>query len=246
MSLGDGGQAILTFERPIKNEIGWDFAIFENSFSDTYLELAFVEVSSNGLDYYRFEATSLTQDSIQIDAFGSVDPEKINNLAGKYRVNYGTPFDLGELDLDPGLDIDNVTHIKIIDVIGSVDPNYGTIDHLGNTINDPFPTPFPSSGFDLDAVGVIHEQPLKVNNQILIEKISVLNNYIEFSINNVSINKINISIIDLTGKIIYDKNIDNGARQSKHKLNIESLSAGIYLFNVHSKSHNFSQKIFLK
>lgn len=246
VSLGDGGQAILTFERPIKNEIGWDFAIFENSFSDNYLELAFVEVSSNGLDYLRFETTSLTQDSIQIDAFGSVDPEKINNLAGKYRVNYGTPFDLEELNLEPGLDIDNITHLKIIDVIGSIDSNYGTIDHLGNLINDPFPTPFPSSGFDLDAVGVIHEQPLKVNNQILIEKISVFNNYIEFSINNISINKINISIIDLTGKIIYNKNIENRAHQSKHKLNIESLSAGIYLFNIHSKSQNFSQKIFLK
>ena len=246
MSLGDGGHAILTFERPIKNENGWDFAIFENSFSDTYLELAFVEVSSNGLDYYRFEATSLTQDSIQIDAFGSVDAEKINNLAGKYRVNYGTPFDLEELNLEPGLDIDNITHIKIIDVVGSIDPNYGTIDHLGNLINDPFPTPFPSSGFDLDAVGVIHEQPLKVDNLVLIEKISVFNNYIEFSINNISINKINISIIDLTGEIIYNKNIENGAHQSKHKLNIESLSAGIYLFNIHSKSQNFSQKIFLK
>ena len=95
----------------------------------------------------------------------------------------------------------------------------------------------------MDAVGVIHEQPLKVNNQILIEKISVLNNYIEFSINNVSINKINISIIDLTGKIIYNKNIDNGARQSKHKLNIESLSAGIYLLDIISEGKRYTKKL---
>ena len=77
ISLGDGGEAILTFENPIMNGNGWDFAVFENSFSDTYLELGFVEVSSNGHDFYRFEATSLTQDSIQIDAFGSVNTEKI-------------------------------------------------------------------------------------------------------------------------------------------------------------------------
>ena len=28
VSLGDGGSAILTFSKPIKNETGWDFAIF--------------------------------------------------------------------------------------------------------------------------------------------------------------------------------------------------------------------------
>ena len=32
VSLGDGGYAVLSFERPIKNGPGWDFAIFENSF----------------------------------------------------------------------------------------------------------------------------------------------------------------------------------------------------------------------
>ena len=164
VSLGDGGQAILKFENPIINGPGWDFAVFENSFSDTFLELGFVEVSSNGNDFFRFESTSLTQDTIQIDAFGSVIPEKINNLAGKYRANYGTPFELEELSLEQGLDINNITHIKIIDVIGSIDPNIGTYDFQNNLINDPFPTPFPSSGFDLDAVGVIHEQPLEISN----------------------------------------------------------------------------------
>jgi len=97
VSLGDGGEAILTFERFIQNGPDWDFAIFENSFSNTFLELGFVEVSSNGTDYFRFPATSLTQDTIQIDAFGSVNPTDINNLAGKYRANYGTPFDLEDL-----------------------------------------------------------------------------------------------------------------------------------------------------
>ena len=31
VSLGDGGEAILSFERFIENGPGWDFAIFENS-----------------------------------------------------------------------------------------------------------------------------------------------------------------------------------------------------------------------
>ena len=37
--LGRGGEITLTFDLPIKNHDGWDFAVFENSFSDTFLEL---------------------------------------------------------------------------------------------------------------------------------------------------------------------------------------------------------------
>ena len=43
--LGNGGRITLTFDQPITNGQGWDFAVFENSFSDTFLELAYVEVS---------------------------------------------------------------------------------------------------------------------------------------------------------------------------------------------------------
>ena len=40
----------------------------------------------------------------------------------------------------------NVTEVRITDVVGSIDPWYGTRDSLGNLINDPFKTPF-ASGF---------------------------------------------------------------------------------------------------
>ena len=70
VSLGDGGEAILTFNSPIINGIGFDFAVFENSFSDLFLELAFVEVSSDGINFFGFPATSLTQDTLQIDGYG--------------------------------------------------------------------------------------------------------------------------------------------------------------------------------
>ena len=33
---------------------------------------------------------------------------------------------------------------------------YASYDSQGNIINDPFPTPFETGGFDLDAIGVIH------------------------------------------------------------------------------------------
>ena len=55
------------------------------------------------------------------------------------------------------LDKDHITHVRIIDVIGNIDPEYATYDCQGNPINDPWPTPFASCGMDLDAVGVIHD-----------------------------------------------------------------------------------------
>jgi hypothetical protein len=158
LSLGDGGIAIVQFEQPIKNGPGADFAIFENSFSDFFLELAFVEVSSDSVSWVRFPATcNLSQDT-QIGPFDEKsDPTKLNNLAGKYRAQYGTPFDLEELKDSMRLDMDSIVYVRIIDAVGSLNPSVGTKDKNGNWVNDPFPTPFPSSGFDLDAVGVIHQ-----------------------------------------------------------------------------------------
>lgn len=158
VSLGDGGQAVLSFEQPIKNGPGADFAIFENSFSDFFLELAFVEVSSDSQRWVRFPAHCLLSQSQQIGPFDdSSDPTKLNNLAGKYRGQYGTPFDLEELNDSAGLNLDSIVFIKIIDCVGSLNPQYATYDTAGNAINDPYATPFASSGFDLDAVGVIHQ-----------------------------------------------------------------------------------------
>ena len=53
VSLGDHGSAVLTFSTPIVNTTGYDFAVFENSLNDIFLELAFVEVSSDGIHYFR-------------------------------------------------------------------------------------------------------------------------------------------------------------------------------------------------
>ncbi|NOR86136.1 MAG: T9SS type A sorting domain-containing protein [Bacteroidales bacterium] len=173
VSLGDGGTAILEFEQPIINGPGPDFAIFENSFSDEFLELALVYVSSNGVDYDLFPAISLTQSETQVEGFGTLDATKIHNLAGKYRMAYGTPFDLEELEAELGKEINQITHIKIVDVIGSINEDFASFDSQGNIINDPYPTPFPSGGFDLDAVGVIHHatathELIQLKQQILV------------------------------------------------------------------------------
>jgi hypothetical protein len=157
VSLGDGGSALATFARPIRNGEGPDFAVFENSFGDVYLELAFVEVSSDGERFVRFPATCLTQNTTQLGNAGQTDPTNLNNLAGKYRIGYGTPFDLEELRDSTGIDIDSIVYVRIVDVVGCIDPAYATRDQYGNIINDPWPTPFESSGFALTGVCVIHE-----------------------------------------------------------------------------------------
>lgn len=164
VSLGDGGSAVMTFEKPVMNGAGYDFAVFENGFIDqtldpgnAFLELALVEVSSDGTNYFRFDAVSANDTTTQLASFEAMNATKINNLAGKYIANYGTPFDLDELKDKPGLDVNNITHIRVIDVTGSINPLYATRDSKGAVINDPYPTAFASGGFDLDGVGVIHE-----------------------------------------------------------------------------------------
>ena len=169
MSLGDGGRITLTLSRPSANGAGADFAVFENGITDKFLELAFVFVSSDGTNFTPFRAVSLTQKTTQIAGFDqTLDATDLYNLAGKYRVGFGTPFDLAELAGTPGLDVNNVTHIRIEDVVGSINPLYGTVDSLGNLINDPWPTTFGTGGFDLDAVGVMNFAPLPEPSAIVL------------------------------------------------------------------------------
>lgn len=80
----------------------------------------------------------------------------MHNLAGKYRHGYGTPFDLSDLQDSSEIDLQNITHVRIVDVIGTIDPNYASYDAQGTIINDPYPTDFAAGGFDLEAVGVMH------------------------------------------------------------------------------------------
>ena len=157
ISLGDGGEAILTFDTPVKNNEGFDFAVFENSFDDYFLEFAHVEVSTDGERYVRFPSVSLTDTTTQTNTFGNTTTSNIYNLAGKYRAQYGTPFDLAELKDSMAINIDSINYIKIIDVVGSVNSLYGSRDGEGNLINDPYPTSFESGGFDLDAVAILDE-----------------------------------------------------------------------------------------
>jgi len=213
VSLGDSGVAVLEFATPIKNGAGPDFAVFENSFDGKFLELAFVEVSSDGVNYVRFPAISKTNAYTQLGNSAQMDADLLYNLAGKYAANYGTPFDLEELKNNSLLDLNNITHVKLIDVIGIIDLTISSKDSLVNPVNDPFPTAFPSCGFDLDAVGVINQNDLATS--VTKSSTPLLNIYPNPSANQFNVSLLNqsylgeqLSVFDANGLLIVSKEIE--------------------------------------
>ena len=237
VSLGDGGTAVTTFTNLVLNGPGYDFAIFENGYTDDYLELAFVEVSSDGLNYFRFDAVSETSTDIQKGNADFIDCRFVNNLAGKYRVNYGTPFDLEELSGIPELDINAISHIKLIDVVGSINPLYGSFDSEGTIVNDPYPTPFSSSGFDLDAIGIIHST-LALNENSFIKSVVYPNPSTGlFQIDSEFIGL--FLVTNIQGKIIAE-----GALLNNLELDISQFDNGLYYLNIISKGNKKQIKLY--
>lgn len=243
LSLGDSGVAVLTFASPIYNGAGADFAVFENGFGkpsdpeEAFLELAFVEVSSDGINYTRFPATSNTPVATQIPGSGVyMNARLINNLAGKYIFGYGTPFDLAELENTPGLDINNITHVRLVDVIGATTGAHTSADKDGNTVNDPYPTPFAGGGFDLDAVGAFYQQgkfPVAVNN---LQQANI-RIYPNPTIDNISISvpdKYNAILTDVTGKLIQQHALAVGT----HQLSLAALPKGSYYLSLTDANGN--------
>jgi hypothetical protein len=236
ISLGDSGLATLYFSPAIYNGVGADFAVFENGFQnpaiaeEAFLELAFVEVSSDGLHYYRFPATSNTLSTVQIAGSGEyMNARFIDNLAGKYIASYGTPFDLENLKGTVGLDINNISYVRVVDVIGAINgPQNG--DKNGQKINDPYPTPFPTGGFDLDAIGAINVQEAGIS-KIEFPKTKMYPNpatdriFIDLSIEENE----NYAIIinDICGK-----KISSQKAAMHNEMDISSLQSGLYLINI--------------
>ncbi len=219
VSLGDGGIATAYFKGGVFDEEGPDFAIFENGFeipgTDTYhMELAFVEVSTDGKKFFRFPAQSLNDSNNQVGNFTGMFPEKVRNLAGKHIAAYGVPFDLEELF--DSLQHKPIHYIRIIDVIGSLNDSFANKDAFGRKINDPFPTPYPSSGFDLDAIGIIHGENSNSIEEIYSQRYKVYPNPLignnELTIENPE-NEITIECFDSNGKLI-KKLISNESKVS--------------------------------
>lgn len=161
--LGDRGEITLTFEDPIVDRPGYDLAVFENGFEINgpneldFLEFAYVEVSSNGTDFVRFDSGSRQTDPV--GSFAGQRANLVGGLAGKDLKNWGTPFDLAALANKPSVrsglvDLDAITHVRLVDVTGDGDD----LDSFGRPIHDPHPTSG-SGGFDLEGVAVLDQTP---------------------------------------------------------------------------------------
>jgi len=249
VSLGDSGVATLTFNRPIVNGPGADFAVFENGFinsanlEEAFLELAFVEVSSDGAHFFRFPATSLTPFTTQLSSVigqNYMNARLLNNLAGKYISGYGTPFDLQELAGTMGLDINNITHVRVIDVIGAVN-DHASYDAAGHKINDPFPTAFPTGGFDLDAVAVINQAMGTGIPQANPLQVSIYPNPASdlLFVETPSIATLQLS--DASGRIL----LAQSTTPHRTQLSLGALSAGIYYLTVQDENGNrWAGKVF--
>lgn len=159
VSLGEGGRITISFDGLLHDGPGADFAVFENAFNDTFLELAYVEVSSDGTNFFRFPHFSFTP--APVGPFGAIDPTNVSGYAGKYRQGFGTPFDLAIFAGLPGLDIQAVAFVRLIDVVGngSQFDDYPAAFGGPHPIYDPTPT-VGSAGFDLEAVAALHLRAL--------------------------------------------------------------------------------------
>ncbi|MBL7934573.1 MAG: T9SS type A sorting domain-containing protein [Bacteroidia bacterium] len=230
VSLGDGGIAILQFNTPIKDANGPDFAVFENSFDGYFLELAFVEVSSDGINYFRFPAVSNIDTVTQTGSFAYTDPTKLNNLAGKYKAEYGTPFDLADITDNILLDKQAITHVKIIDVVGCIQNQYCTRDMNQHKINDPWPTGFGSGGFDLDAVGIINQQIVDVK-EFELQNVRIYPNPAEDILYvNLPSTNYSVEVTNIIGEVV----LQSENKSNTSSLHLYELNQGVYTLIINS------------
>jgi hypothetical protein len=167
---------------------------------------------------------------------------------------YGTPFDLSDFNDTP--DFPNViNYVKIVDVVGSINPLLGTKDSKGSVINDPWPTNFASSGFDLDAVGVINQLP--VNSIIPFTSQPIINfenpqNAFEpicFNIKSQnqrlnSINSFQVEIYDAVGNPVFKTStIPSKSTGSTYLVELNpDLKPGLYLIQFYGENIHSTQR----
>jgi hypothetical protein len=169
--LGMGGSVTLGFDVVIVDGPGADFTVCENSFvfsGGVFAEVAFVEVSTDGLSFARFP-TRYAGPVGPLPPFGVSPMGTFGGLCGGLPVianvvtnsvspfdpvvSGGESYDLAELASHPlvlsgVVDVDDINYVRIVDVIeGTSVDSFGALiwDHGGST-----------SSADIDAVSVIH------------------------------------------------------------------------------------------
>lgn len=173
-NLGRGGFIVMTFENGIRNGPGDDFAVFENGFMEgqqIFGELAFVEVSSDGIHFLRFP--TFATNSVPVDEFGTIDPNGVHGVAGTQPAGVGTGFDLEIFSGVELVDINDIRFVRVVDLVGDgreldLTPAVVEVKQGGQVlfevetgcpcpIYDPFsPALDGPNGFDLDAIAVLN------------------------------------------------------------------------------------------
>ncbi len=235
--LGRYGEITFTFDTVIVNREGPDFVTFENGLSDTFLELGWVEVSKDGITFIRFPNHSLTEDPV--DAFGDIDPTKITGYCSKYKQGYGTPFELDSVGLD------TIRFVKLIDIAGEGN----AYDSDGHVIYDPYKTSG-SAGLDIDAIGVINSGNLSLNIEESLSPFTFniypnpASDNLQLTIKkeDININLIEIQIINIAGKLVYNSSIN----KESNKINISFLDNGVYFLRINSSKFTLVRKLIIK
>ena len=192
-----------------------------------------MEVSSDGINYFRFPSVSNTPNQTQVSNSGTLDATLIHNLAGKHRAGWGTLFDLDDLSGYYGLNINNITHVRLVDVVGSIDPQYGTTDRYGNIINDPYPTDFASGGFDLGGVAVLNGYiPEAVEDFSSNLAIQVYPNPCTDYVMIENQEGKQVTLYNALGQIVMMQSIEN----SNEKMEVSHLKSGVYFLQIENQT----------
>jgi len=167
LSLGDGGSITLEFtDNLVTNGPGPDLIVFENAFyvsqspQNTFNEVAFVEVSQDGVNFVRFPNDYNPEgepihDPLNWSGFAGVYPCLSNTNNGidptDPTVSGGDFFDLEDLGLDT---------IRFIRIVDTNEPPDAETDDDGDEIYDQGWGGGNSAGFDLDAVAAVYSEDL--------------------------------------------------------------------------------------
>jgi len=171
-SLGIDGSLTLGFAAPLTDGPGADLIVWENAFQVgtsfwlSFAELAFVEVSSDGVTFARFPSRYQGPD-VAPGPFGNLPIGACSGLAGQHPVRAtmagadpldvveagGDAFDLADLQGDPNVlnglvDLQAITQVRLVDVVSGV-----STDTNGVAILDPG-----AGSADIDAVAALHQQ----------------------------------------------------------------------------------------
>lgn len=170
-SLGIGGSLTLGFAVTIDDGPGADLIVSENcfhaSFTDAFAEVAFVEVSSNGVDFARLPSAYYGAQA-EPGPFGTMTVGSYDNLAGQTPCRAATDpaadpqdlveaggdaFDLADLASDPlvlqqRVDLHAITQVRLVDAVSG-----SALDSRSVLIRDAG-----AGSADIDAVTVIHHQ----------------------------------------------------------------------------------------